>query len=477
MSVSLTIDGTERSALVNFESLRRSNRLNETADQLSFSIKRGGNNNYTPSAGDEVVLTINSVKEFGGVIVRVQDKLLSSKLVEYKVTCKDHTHTIDRKIVTETYENTTVEAIIQDVIDNYTTGFTYNGVSAPVAVGRIVVNRLTPTEIFNKLSKKSNYSWYVDYDKDVHFFARNNEPAPFNLTDDDQDDDYGKYIYKSLEKESDITQLKNVILVEGGETVGTERTVTWDGNDVSSEGVLDLQYKFSEKPTVEVDSVVQDVGIEFLDDEADHDVLWNFNEKYLKFPSGSVPASGDVIEITGTPLIPIIVRVPDNNSIAEFGEFTHKIKDKTIRSQDEAVDRALAEIKAYADSLVEGSFETYNQGLRAGQILQITDTFRNINESVLIQGVDLRSRTPDGSSIIHTVSFATFKSIGILEFLHGQLEQDELEEQQNEELLSFVQVFDEFGSSDTLNAPTTSTEPYKWAPSADSFSWNFGKWS
>lgn len=485
MSVSLTIASTERKGVVDFNPLRRKNRINEEADQLTFELLYDGDTrNYKPTVNDEVVFTIDGTREFGGVIVRIDEELESPKLARYKVTCNDYAFLLNRQLVTENYTNTTIDAIIADIIANDTTGFTGNNVNAPVEVTSISFNRLTPAQCFQKLAEKANYSWYVDYSKDVHFFAKNGEAAPFNLTDDDTDADYAKYVYMSLVKEDDISQLRNTILVEGGEKEGVERTITRDGSDVSDEGVLDLQYKFSEKPTVTVDTgggaVTQTVGIDFLDDDGSFDVMWNFNEKYLRFTSGNIPSSGDVIAMTGNPLFPIIVNVPDNDSVQEFGTFEFAIRDRTIRSEDEAIDRAIAEITAYGDSIVEGSFKTYNSGLRAGQVLTINDTFRGItDERVLIQSVDLKCITPTGDRLEHNVKFATFKTIGIINFLQNQLRDREISEQELETLLSFLRINDSASTSDSIDTPTTTTGPYYWSPVTggnQDFKWGFGHW-
>lgn len=476
MSVSLQISGTERSTLVDFKSLQRVNELNDNTDRLSFNILRGGDKTYTPEVNDEIILTINGTREFGGVIIRVEQQVESPKLVKYKVTCKDFSQFLDRQLITENYTSTTVEDIIKDIIDNHTTGFTYVNVDAPISVTSISFNRLTPSKCFEKLADKTNYHWYVDYNKDVHFKPKSGEGAPFNLTDDESSADYGKYIHKSLFQERDLSQIRNTILVEGGEQKGAERTITRDGSEVSTEGVLNLEYKFAQRPVVKVDSVTKTVGIDFLDDDASFDVLWNFNEKYLRFTPGNIPTAGEVIEMTGEPLFPILVQVPDEDSIAEFGRYEFAIKDTTIRSDDEAIERAIAEIKAYGNSIVEGHFDTYNAGLRAGQRINITDTFRELDEQVLIQKVRLRAITPTGDRLVHQVEYATLKTLGIIDFLQKQVLDEDIKEGQLESLISLIRLQDTVATSDDLKTPTKKTSPYKWGAGSDTLVWNFGLW-
>jgi len=472
MSVSLKIANTERSDVVLWGSLKRDNRINNDPDKLTFKMKEGGSQPYKPQIGDEVILEVNGTREFGGVIVRVEEQMTSAFQIEHKVVCDDWVYKLNGQLVTERYENTDVQAVINDVVTNHTSGFTTNEVKGSgISVDSVAFNRLSVAQVLEKLSNLTSYFWYVDYNKDIHFAPKQENEAPFKLTDDTSDSDYGKFVYKSLVKQGDITQIKNKILVEGGEKEGVQRTVTRDGSEVSTEGTLNLEYKFAEKPTVKVNSTTQTVGVDFLDDDTSFDVMWSFQQKYLRFTSGNIPTGGDTIEIIGNPLFPIIVEVPDVQSIGEFGLKEYAIKDRTIRSEDEAIERASAELRTYADTIVEGKFETRTPGLRAGQVMTISDSFRNIDEDVLLQRVQLIPTDPNGDVFLYKVQYATLKSIGIIEFLQNQILDEELEKNEDEVLLSYIQVpgfgaFDTANFTDTLQTPTTSSPPYKYSNDA-----------
>lgn len=482
MSVTLTIAGTDRADQVQWKSLRRDNRINNQPDTLKFSLLYGGTKTYKPSINDEVILTINGNREFGGRILRVDQRLNSSFQIEYDITCQDYVFDLNGQLVTERYTSTNVQAVILDIVSNYTSGFTTTNVSGSgLSIDSVAFNRITVAEALEKLAKLTSYSWYVDYNKDIHFFAKTEEPAPYRLTDDTSHPDYGKYIYDSLIINEDLSQLRNTILVEGGEKVGNTRSITRLGSELSSEGTLNIEYKYSSKPTVEVDSVAQTVGIDFLDDDASFDCMWSFQQKYIRFTAGNIPTSGQTIDVSGTPLYPIIVNVPEPVSVATYGTKEFAIRDKTIRSDDEAIERALAEIRAYGNELTSGSFQTYTSGLEAGQLLTIADTFRDVSEQVLIQSVQLRCTDPNGDKLEYSVKFATLKDIGIIEFLQGQLMDEELSEDEVQTLLSFLQLEDEADFTDTLDAPVTSSPPYKWSNDAETtpnrLIWNFGTWS
>ena len=214
--------------------------------------------------------------------------------------------------------------------------------------------------------------------------------------------------------------------------------------------------------------------MDFLDDDASFAVLWNFNEKYLRFTSGNTPASGtNNIVVSGTYLYPIVVKVPAPSSIAEFGLYEYAITDKSIRSEDEAIERALADLNNYRAQLYEGQFRTYNDGLRSGQIININSTQRGKDIDVLIQSVDAKMRDPEGITLEYTVKFATLKSIGIIEYLQKQLRSKEVIVDDDETLTNYFPLQDTMGASDSLATPTTSTGPY----TGGNFNWGYATWS
>lgn len=463
--ITVTIEGTDRTSSVVFNSLRKQDNLNQQIDSLDFKVRKYGALTYVPALGDEVVVTKDGTTIFGGVVVRIQENVKAAKILEYSVQCSDYSQFLKRELVTERYENTTVGAIISDIVTNYTTdGFTTAGVVGTLEIESISFNRLTVADSLQKLADAISYVWYVDYDKDIHFFPKNTE-AGSSLTDTSQN-----YIFDSLEIVEDLTQIRNSVLVQGGDAESdTTRTETFDGDGTKVH--FPLANKFASKPTVTVDSVAQTVGVEFLDDDASFDCMWNFNEKYLRFTSGNTPPAGtNNVDAEGIYLYPIVVRVPAPASIAQFGSYEFAITDRSIKSQDEAIERALAELAGYQNTLYEGSFRTYSDGFRSGQVLTINSTQRGKNIEVLIQSVSARMRDPEGTTLEYHVQFATLKSIGIIEYLQAQLRSKEVIVDDKETLLNYLPLEDEVTASDALATPSTSTGPYTWG----SFNWGYG---
>lgn len=451
---------------------------NSNRDTCQFTIQKepGG---FAPELNAEIIVELDGERIFGGSVVSFETSVEEPPTVRYMVECLDFTHQADRKLITERLTDSTAEAIITSLANDYVSGFTVTNVDAPVAIESISFNRLTFSECLDKLAKLTGYYWYIDYHKDVHFFSRNSEPAPFDVTDDND-----SHIPSTLRIRSDLSQLRNVVEVTGGETPITARTTKHAGDGETTE--FATNFKFSGKPTVTVDGEEVTVGTEYIDTEG-FDCYWSFQEKYVRFDDASIPAapvSGATnIDITGQPLVPLVAVVPDNESIQQFGEFEYALTERSLRTQQEVIDRGLAELEAFAAQITEASFDTNSPGLRSGQIIRINSVLHGVNTTYVIQQAVFRPY-PNGSGLDGTwsVSLASTATMTLVEALKGLLKEEDLEADELEVLLAFYRFSDASEGSDSVAAPETTQAPYLLAdaagnvqPGFDPFICNFAR--
>ncbi len=409
MNIVVKAESVDRNDYIDWLSFQKDDILNAQVDTLKFSTIKHSAKTWKPAVGDEVEVLDGADTIFAGILISVEETI-NGALLKYSIKCKDWTHYLDRKLVTERYENKTVNYIIDDINTNYLSGFTVTNVDCGIEIESIAFNKMSVSKCIELLAKQVNYSWYVDYDKDIHFFTRNKELSEFDLTDDN-----GKHIWGSLKIKDDLSQMRNRVIIRGGDMEGSSRTENFVGDGTKK--TFALGHKFEGKPTVTVDGNSKTVGIDFLDEDTDFDCLWNYNEKYLRFVAA--PADTLAIVASGIPLIPIVIQVESDESIDDYGEYEFSKVDKTIKTKEEAKQYAISQIEAYALTIQEGSFQTYDSGLRSGQLINIQSTIRGIDEDFLIQKVSLKMRTPvDG---IWTVTLATLRTMGIIEFLQNLL--------------------------------------------------------
>ena len=417
MALTITINGTDRTSVIVPESLEIEQAIREV-DTCRFVVRRYGAIGFLPAVEQEVVITDTGTKVFAGYIKTIEEDTDpdSAYYMLYHCECKDYTDLLDRDVVARTYENDTISDIIDDIVDDFAgSGLTTTNVAGTENIVKLVVDYEPPHKVIQALADLVSKDWYVDYDKDIHFFAKEDNAAPFELTDTN-----GKYVKGSLKIRRDSTQIKNKIIVRGGEYEGSAFTEAFIGDGDQHTFALAYRYR---NYSLKVNTVTQTVGLDNINDFTTKDALYNHNEKLLRFDPTSPPANGDTIEFTGDPLLPVLVQRADTASQAIYGVRALRIVDKSIESKELARERAVAELNAYSQSISEGGFTTYESGLHAGQFITISSAIRGFaSERFLINRLSGRMRTSD--AMVWTASLVTTKTFELLEFLQSLLLRD-----------------------------------------------------
>lgn len=400
-------------ALIEKNSFMKQDNLTSVVDICAFTIKKYGSRSYAPAVGEEVEVWDGATKIFGGHIVKVKKQSEGSRIIFYDCNLKDYTHLMDRYLVKKAYTNQSPEAIIADIITTYLpAGFTDNNVvTTGITVEYIMFDYQQPSKAIQELAELIGYDWYVDYDKDIHFFDKTiGETAPWDITDDN-----GKCVNKSLKIFEDVRQVRNTIYVRGGEYVGASREDKVGAGDGTTK-IFKLPYRYDTSPTVTVGGVNKTVGVDYIDSEDSYDCLWNYQEKVLKFKTA--PASGDV-KVTGSPMIAVLIKAQDNPSVNAYGTYEYRIVDKKIKTKEAARRRAQAEMIDYASGMKEAEFLTYSSGLRSGMLININSAILNENRDYIINKVTIKMY--DYQTFQYSVSLVTARTVGIIAFLQKQI--------------------------------------------------------
>jgi len=235
MNLVITIDGTDKTNRINWQRFRLTDIIDDLVNTCTFTIQRK-EAEVLPALDDEVIITDDGTRIFAG------------KIIDITKTVKS----VD--IAVEKYTDETVEDIIKDLIDKYKPEIDHTNVVCDIEVETFTVNNLNLLEAIQKLADATNYRWYVDYDKKLHFFDKDSRSAPFDLTDTN-----GNYIFKSLVLKDDSSQLINSVKIRGGEREGESRTeiIEADGDN----DTYKLSNKFASEPTVTVDSAATTVAV------------------------------------------------------------------------------------------------------------------------------------------------------------------------------------------------------------------------
>lgn len=412
----VTVNSVDRTDQIVKGSVEVNDVLTSQVDDATFRVK---NKAWVPEKGDEVIIEFDGTREFGGRIVNVSvsDRIFS----EYEIVCQDWSVDFDRKKIAAVYQNMTAKEIIEEIVDvintEYGYAFTTVNVQDTVTFTKVVFNYLEGSKCLEELADALGWSYYIDPDMDIHFFPKGTESAPFEVTDDSDD-----VIRETLNISDGFSELRNVVIIRGGEFEGAPRTESYvsDGEQTT----VNLAYKFAGLPTVEVDGSPIVVGVENLDnaslEDETMDALWDYNQKYLRFKTAV--ADGLVVETTGIPLFPLILPIEDAASIAEFGRKEHVIVDRTITSTDLAIEVGIAELTAYANGVQNGGFQTYAHGVRSGQLIVVNSTKLGITGEYLVRSV--RMSEFGNSGAIYEIEVANSRVFGIIELLQSLILRD-----------------------------------------------------
>lgn len=411
MTFQIKINNIDRTADILTDNFDIEQILTKEVDTARLLVKPNG---WKPEVGQEIVIYDDGVKIFAGVILRITEEAIAF-ITQYALECTDYTHLMDGKQITKSYENKTVNEIISDIKTYFLPPeFTINNVNCAKKVNYIAFNYEFLSKCFQQLAELFNYDWYVDYDKDIHFFSKEANVAPFNL-----EDDTNKYIYNSLEIVRDTSQLRNSIIVRGGEYQGnlyTEKQIA-DG----AQTTFNLAYKYA-NIGVKVNGVSKTVGADYLSNPEDYDCLYNFEMKVIIFREDNKPLEGQEVEISGNPYARVIVKIKDNISIAKYGEYQFSIYDESINSKEGARDRARAELTAYTEKISEGRFKTYEPGLKVGQKIKVISEKRGIDEEFIINRLQISLLTT--SQLEYNVSLITTRTFDAIEMLQKLIEKE-----------------------------------------------------
>jgi hypothetical protein len=454
-----------------------------------------------PAVGDTIYVnyTINSNKIllFGGTVVTIEPIVQGGVLLLYQCTAADWGFLLDSKVVKEHYAGEDPHDIVVDLVSTYCSGFTTNHVQkGNFLISSIKFNYQMPSKCLEALAKQIGWDWYIDPNKDMHFyFAEGNPASSSEITAAPIiiDDTTGDIEWPTLDVMVDITNMKNAVYVVGGNyakdfVVSPNPAATPPQyapvdvyTSVAGTFVYPLAYPYTQATmTVTLGGTGQSIETDQQTDPTLVEVLYNDQGRFIRFTTD--PGSGHSIVIQGEAQIPILAFVSDPTSIATYGEFQdYSIVDTTILSIQEAQERAQADIDMFGDPVYTVKFNTispYTNELAIGQQITLNSAkFGVSNKSLIIKQINFVARTPTqleaqvqcfGSDVV------TFNDI-MLTLLQQNLGQTSTPD--STVLQNLIPILESIEIAETVTITGTSG-PYVWYPGSGqpAMNWGFSFW-
>jgi hypothetical protein len=432
VGLNIFIRGNKRNVNIFNETFEKQDNLTYRIDTCTFTMW-DDDGTLRPSQGDEVQIfykadvSSDADKIFGGEITAVPQIEYGPGVgrFRYEVEAHDYSIRMKKNLVVQDYTSQTAQFIIQDIIDTYAPEFSYNNVETGPTINFISFNYKEVDQCIKEIAQLSGFDWYVDEDRDIHFFQSVTNIAPFTITDDTSTSGNNRDLIIEVDK----SQYRNRITVQGG------FFFSGDTDEITSVVTTDEElWYFAYKPfaaasgniEIYVDAgggfVQKTIGIDNIVTSG-VDFLINQNEKTLK-KLDYVPVANDKIKRIYQYKIPILTEDNDTGSqdtikAIEGGDgiYEFKITDENIKTIQAAHDRAKAELNQYANPIIMGSYRTKDDGYRSGQLLTINAPSRGTNadnKTYLIQSVT--TRVIGGNTLEYDIIFAT-RLKGLIEFL------------------------------------------------------------
>lgn len=426
--VSIYIDSVLANDKISLKSFSITENLDEKVNTCSFLYKNEGDTDNDLEFGIEIeVYDYASTKIFAGQIMSFfkteEGNNCNNDYIEYRVKCAGFEKRLQTRTAAENYQAKTSKEIIVDLFATYAPDYgTDLYVETGFYIDTISFNYLSLKECMNILTKIAGFSWYVDYDKNIHFFTKETSLAPTIIARGGN--------FKNFNYSIDGSQLKNSIILRGG------FYLDFYEHDIQVADGEKTNFLLAYEPVSPI-SVYVNTGMGFVQKTVGikninitgFDFLVSFYEKNIENLDAAKLNNGDIIKITYNRQIPVIAYGEDENSInrmkaLEGGDGKYQpppIVDINIKDLETANNRIKAELDSFSNTIIKGSLVTSEYGFNAGQLLTIDMPHFGLNEEqFLIQFVKISPKVNkqiDGSFYFeYTISFATTIK-GLEEFL------------------------------------------------------------
>ena len=395
--------------------------ISETISQLvntaKLRLKGATSDEANLAEGKEIIVSnpAETVRYFAGHIASVFWQGQGRERW-FLLSCRDYTALTETVLINKTYTNQTDESILDNLFSTYLSEVTTaDFVSTGVTITDIKFDRVPLRRAVQRLAEISGFHWRVDYNKKLHYESKPTNLASHALSA--TPNGTTSFTFRLQEYGKDLGDIANQITVRGGKYFSANTTFELVGNGQTKELLLPYVLRGKDAaalPTISTNTgtdgsptwSAKAVGEDNIDTLPAKDVLWNKDEKLLKFNTAP-PNLNRAVQVECQYEIPVLTRVRSQASITQYSRtYEAKIVDTSILSQAAAKDRGRAVLTERAFAKERGKLTTWQDGLSVGDLVTITSPQHSISGTYLIHR--LGTRLVGGTDAVYTVSFGEY---------------------------------------------------------------------
>lgn len=326
------------------------------------------------------------------------------KVLTHYVKCKDNRYLVDKRQIRKSYINMTCGDIVRDMIaiKLHEEGIAEGIIQDGNLMEEVVFRSVKCDKAIEKLAEASDFIWYIDHNRKLHFHARETVKNEIDLTEADC-----TIIGVNLGNQD----YRNKQYIEGGKALTNVMEETFKGDGESKN--FTLAFPCGEKPVILVDDIEvdpNDIGIKGVDieqhilDENENIVeyakkwFWskNSNVIYQNHDNNISPkiSPDSVVTIKYKGLFDLIVSVPHILEIRKRAELEgnsgiieHIDEEESSTSLEVAFNSANSKLAKYAVDGKVINIKTRRNDLEVGQMIHAYFPKYDIDEDVLISKV------------------------------------------------------------------------------------------
>lgn len=404
---------------------------------------------------------------FGGWVNELEDTT-DALTVHTQLDCVDYLEGLDRIEVNEVFTGSDDITIIRYIMDNYAPDFDLSELPAlgTYPFAKRYIKAKSVKEALLGIATITGYAVWITPDKKLHYTAPTDvSTAPFSLSDDP--DFVNSFGYDILQYLLDESGTVNRVYFYGGDKESPDFTQDLSVQANGSNTVFQLAYYPHDAEDGSLHVVLNgtelSVGSPFdsgddaklISDGGTSQVLVNRDSRTLQIDTTLAPDNTDTFTIRYRFTTPLLVVVSDRSSFAFYGRwYDGKLDDSSVLDADTAIQRARVLLSQQSYGLETLKVELHTGGLQAGQLLHIVNDLRALDDTYLIQEVDV---SPEGAGFFkYTVSLGAWNWT-LVDLLFTVAKRAGVQDDSTEEDTSVVQAQETLEGADVVDVITLTT--------------------
>jgi hypothetical protein len=350
-------------------------------------VVRDGNS-YRPELRDEVIITDDGTRVFGGIVFRVQETdVIDYKHRELTVECAGFEVFADVTV----FNGATSAGTLKAALTTVSTSLSSHGISVDPAqtngpaLTDLAFPRLTVRQSLDQLAAASEWNWKFDNFKQVKMEDPGTVGAPFAL------DDTNSTIL-ALDHTKTLADYANDVWFVFGDSSQQYLTDGWTGDGTTK--VFPLHYPIAIKPG----NLLENGAIEVIwTYGVDSGKRWYYrasDNSLVVDAAASAPINGHIITAEYTAQFPALYVAQDLTEIGLYDPWTVVVTDSSIFEWTQARYAAEGELARRHGVVRRLKAKTRSAGLEPGMTVNVTATKRGLSSvNFLIERVSIQHQT------------------------------------------------------------------------------------